>query len=158
MAAGPASSRARPLPQGSPPPSALCSTWTAREEAGTDTTNSTDNRFITIKGHRAVISTPTAHLSAVFSRHVSYHPVINAGQMPLQMGTFTPTETSTPLQPASVGDWFHQHFRARRGSAHGLIAAFGLHLAATREHTNRRQDWPAKKKCARRQHKESACG
>ena len=51
--------------------------------------------------------------------------MINAGQMPPQMGTFTPTETSTPLQPASVGDWFHQHFRARRGSAHGLIAAFG---------------------------------
>lgn len=32
--------------------------------------------------------------------------------MPPQMGTFTPTETSIPLQPASVGDWFHQHFRA----------------------------------------------
>jgi hypothetical protein len=103
-------------------------------------------------------STPSRKKSAVFSCDFSLLPVINAGQMPPQMGTFAPTETSIPLQPASVGDWFHQHFRARRGSAHGLIAAFGVRHAATREHTNRRQDWPAKKKCARRQHKESACG
>ncbi len=161
MAPVPASSRVNPRLQVRHRIRMRCSlrrSGFTREDASTDKTNPTGNRFITTNNQNAVISTPAAHQVAVFSRPKTRNPAINTGQMPSQMGTFTPTETSTPLQTASVGDWFHQHFRARRGSAHGLIAALGLHHAATREHTTRRQDWPATKKCARRLHKESTCG